>query len=116
MGDTSFIVLLISAILASQGFWTYILYKVKRRDERNDTGKKADLVILHDLIYKYTQHAILRGYTTFDEFDNVTEMFQVYTEIGGNGTGEKLYEDFCKLEKRPGLNVETFSYEDVKEE
>ena len=42
MGDTSFIVILISAILASQGFWTYVLYKVKRRDERNDIRKKAD--------------------------------------------------------------------------
>ena len=116
MESTGFIVILISAILASQGFWTYVLYKVKRRDERNDVRKKADLVILHDLVYKYTQHAILRGYTTFDEFDNVTEMFQVYTEIGGNGTGAKLYEDFCRLEKRPGLTAEVVTYEDIKEE
>lgn len=94
------ITILIPAILASQGFWTYILYKAKQRDERHDLRRKADLVILHDLIYRYCQTAILRGYTTFSEFDNVTALYQVYKEIGGNGTGEKLYEEFCKLPKK----------------
>lgn len=94
------ITILIPAILASQGFWTYILYKAKQRDERHDMRRKADLVILHDLIYRYCQSAILNGYTTFSEFDNVTALYQVYEEIGGNGTGKRLYEEFCKLPKR----------------
>lgn len=95
--------LLIPAIFASQGLWSFILYKVKMRDERHDLRRKADLVILHDLIYRYCQVAILRGYTTFVEFDNVTALYQVYEEIGGNGTGKKLYDEFSKLEKRDGL-------------
>lgn len=103
MGDSSFLVILISAILASQGFWTYILYKVKRRDEKNDLGRQADLAILHDLVYKYCEKAILRGYTTFNEFDNITALYEVYEKIGGNGTGSKLYEEFSKLEKRQDI-------------
>lgn len=109
------ITILIPAILASQGFWTYILYKAKQRDERHDLRRKADLVILHDLIYRYCQVAILRGYTTFSEFDNVTALFQVYEEIGGNGTGKKLYEEFCKLpKKQESILDQTFSIEETK--
>ena len=91
--------ILIPAIFASQGLWSYILYKAKKRDERHDLRRKADLVILHDLIYRYCQAAIVRGHTNFGEFDNVTALYQVYEEIGGNGTGQRLYEEFCKLPK-----------------
>lgn len=98
--------LLIPAIFASQGFWSYVLYKVKRRDKSYDLRRRADLVILHDLVYKYCQAAILREYTTFNEFDNVTELYQVYSELGGNGTGEKLYKEFCNLPKHSGYLTE----------
>ena len=92
--------ILIPAIFASQGLWSYILYKAKKRDERHDLRRKADLVILHDLIYRYCQAAIMGGYTSFGEFDNVTALYQVYEEIGGNGTGKKLYDEFSKLPKK----------------
>lgn len=94
------LITIVVALFGSQGLWTYILYKAKKRDERHDLRRKADLVILHDLIYRYCQTAILRGYTTFGEFDNVTALYQVYEEIGGNGTGKKLYEEYCKLPKK----------------
>ena len=95
-----FVTILIPAILASQGFWSYLLYKVQKRDERFDLRKKADLVILHDLVYRYCKEAIVRGFTTFDEFDNVTALYGVYEDLGGNGTGKKLYEEYCKLPKK----------------
>ena len=95
-----FVTILIPAILASQGFWSYLLYKVQKRDERFDLRKKADLVILRDLVYRYCKEAIVRGFTTFDEFDNVTALYDVYEDLGGNGTGSKLYEEYCKLPKK----------------
>lgn len=87
------------ALVASQGFWALILYKIQKRDEMKDIRTRADLAILHDLVYKYTRKAINRGYTTFYEFDNTTMLYDIYSEYGGNGTGEQLYEEFCKLPK-----------------
>ena len=95
------ITILIPAILASQGFWSVLLYKMQKRDMNHDIRLKADLVILHDLVYKYCKKAIVRGYTTFDEFDNLTELFSVYKELGGNGTGRHLYDEVSKLPKHP---------------
>lgn len=91
---------IVFALFASQGFWALILYKVQKRDEQKDIRTRADIAILHDLVYKYTRRAIARGYTTFYEFDNTTMLFQIYSEYGGNGTGAQLYEEFCKLPKR----------------
>ena len=74
--------------------------KELKRDEKKDIRARADLVILHDLVYKYTRKAIARGYTTFYEFDNTSRLYQIYTEYGGNSTGTQLYEEFCQLPKR----------------
>ncbi len=95
----TFLTILIPALFASQGFWALILYKVQKKEEKRDLGTKADLAILHDLVYRYCKVAIRRGHTSFDEFDNITELFNVYEELGGNGTGKKLYEEYCKLPK-----------------
>ena len=97
---TDLLIYIIPALFASQGLWTYLLYKQQKKDSINDLRTRADLVILHDLLYKYCIEAIKLGYTTFDEFDNVTEIYTIYTEIGGNGTGKRLYEEFCTLPKR----------------
>lgn len=95
-----FLIIAVPAIFASQGLWNFILYKTRKSDLR----VKADLAILHDLIYKYCEGAILVGYTTFNEFDNVTSLYEIYREIGGNGTGEKLYNEYCTLPKRPDFD------------
>ncbi len=94
------VTILLPALIASQGLWGVILYKVQKRDQKKDIRARADLVILHDLVYKYTRKAIDRGWTTFYEFDNTSALFQIYKEYGGNGTGEELYNEFCKLPKR----------------
>lgn len=93
------VTILLPALIASQGVWSLILYKAQRRDNQKDLRTRADLAILHDLVYKYTRKAIDRGYTTFYEFDNTSALYHVYKEYGGNGTGEELYKEFCKLPK-----------------
>jgi len=97
------LVIAIPALFASQGLWSIILYKIQRKSEKEDLRTKADLVILHDLIYRYCEKAILKGWTTFDEFDNLTSLYEVYREIGGNGTAQKLFEEYCQLPKHSGV-------------
>ena len=87
-------------LIGSQGFWALVLYKMQKRDEKKDIRARADIAILHELVYKYTRKAIARGYTTFYEFDNTTMLYNLYKEYGGNGTGAELYAEFCKLPKQ----------------
>ena len=101
-----FLIYIVPAVFASQGLWTYLLYKRQKKDESNNLRVQADLVILHDLIYRYCKKAIVRGYTLFDEFDNITALFNVYSKIGGNGTAKKLYDEYCTLPKRYQLTEE----------
>ena len=93
------VTIIVPALIASQGLWTLILYLVQRNDKKKDIRTRADLVILHDLVYNRTRKAIDRGYTNFYEFENTTDLYNIYSEYGGNGTGKELYEQFCKLPK-----------------
>ena len=94
------LVIRIPGLFASQGVWSLILYQVQKKNEKKDLRIKADLAILHDLVYRYCCEAIARGYTGFDEFDDISSLYEIYTAIGGNGTGRKLYEEYCKLPKK----------------
>ena len=94
------LIITIPALFASQGVWSLILYQVQKKNEKKDLRTRADLAILHDLVYRYCCEAIARGYTGFDEFDDINSLYEIYTAIGGNGTGKKLYEEYCKLPKK----------------
>lgn len=95
--ETVTLIVAILAIFASGGFWQYILYKVQKRDNTWSIRTEADKVLLHDAVYKNCHKAILRGYTTLTEFDNVTCLYDVYKKLGGNGTAQRIYEKVCML-------------------
>lgn len=102
MDINTFLTILIPAVFASQGFWALILYKVQNNQKEKESNKMVDqalLVILRDLIFRHSKRAILRGYTDFEEFENITDMYEVYEQMGGNGTGRKLYDEYCRMPK-----------------
>lgn len=51
----------------------------------------AVLALLHDRLYQACQFYINRGYCTVPDRDNLEYMFKPYKALGGNGTGEELY-------------------------
>lgn len=59
--------------------------------------KEADLALLHYRIYKCCQQCLDRGYATLEDLDNLEYFWEAYRNLGGNGTGEKLYRDVKKL-------------------
>ncbi len=91
---------IITAIFASSGIWSIILYLLQRRDNRKCLEKKALIAILHDRIYEKCEAAIVKGSITMEEFENISYLYQPYVELGGNGTGKTIYEEITKLEKR----------------
>ena len=88
---------LIAAVFASSGLWSFLLYLAQKRDQKKDIHTRAELVLLHDAVYNNCQKAIHRGYTTVMELDNITELYNVYSEMGGNGTGKQLYDRASQL-------------------
>lgn len=90
--------MLISAVFASSGLWTLVLYKIQRRDQRNNALTKLMLGLAYrqitDLCIKY----IDRGYVTKDEYEDLMKyLFLPYKELGGDGTAERLVDEVKKL-------------------
>ena len=92
---------IIIAIFASSGFWTLVLYFVQKKDRDKNATTAALLGLLHDRIYEICTEAILRGYTSFSEYDNVINLWNPYAALGGNGTGKVIFEEFSALPKQP---------------
>ena len=90
---------IITAVFASSGIWSIILYLMQRRDSRRSATKKALIAILHDRIYEKCEAVLLKGIITMMEFKAVSYLYEPYAELGGNGTGRTLYEQVTKLEK-----------------
>lgn len=57
--------------------------------------KAGVIAILHDRIYQVCQYHIQNDYITIQDLDNLEYLYQGYSGLGGNGTGEELYKR-CK--------------------
>lgn len=72
--------------------------EVKLRQEEKDLVnrrleglEKANVAILHNKIYRQCDHHLTDGYITIDDLDDLSYLFNAYKSLGGNGTGEVLY-------------------------
>lgn len=64
------------------------LASLENRMNANDNAVQA---VLHDSLYKQCTKVIYRGTVTISELDNIEHLFNGYAGVGGNGTGEALY-------------------------
>lgn len=66
----------------------------KRQKEENKKSialHDGVLALLHDRLYQACQYYLKKGYCNLDDRDNLEYMFRPYKALGGNGTGEELY-------------------------
>ena len=73
----------------------------KEISELKDTSTDNRVGIRNSLryaLFKDMKHAIERKYTYIDEFNEVTTLYSVYTQLGGNGAISLLYERYKALE------------------
>lgn len=59
--------------------------------------KKASLATLHSQLYDKGGLYIVRGSITLSELDDLEYTWQAYIGLGGNGTGEKIYQKCREL-------------------
>ena len=88
------IMAIVCTLLASSGFWSYLLRKQKTESAETKLMIGLGHVKIIDLCMKYIE----RGYITKDEYDSLNKyLFVPYKELGGNGTAERMMEEVAKL-------------------
>lgn len=101
---TDIIVPIIIAVFASTGFWSFLQARFQKKDEANDKLNmliRLNVGIAHDRIHALCHEYISRGSVSDDEMDNLTDIYEPYRALGGNGSGKLLYEEVKKLPVRP---------------
>lgn len=75
--------------------------QLKAERARTTAINEGVLALLHDRIYQACQFYLKCGYCTVGDRDNLEYMFRPYKALGGNGTGEELYNRCLALPYEP---------------
>ncbi|WP_259703667.1 hypothetical protein [Weissella paramesenteroides] len=62
-----------------------------------ETVKKSQVADLHDKIYREGDKLLEQGHITVDQMDNFVHLFKAYAMLGGNDTGEAMYNRVIQL-------------------
>ncbi len=83
---------LYAALIAVLGGAYHVLRrKVAAQKQEYDQTCEGVKALLHDRIYTECSHWIAEGYCTLEDRKNIEYMYRPYRALGGNGTGEQLY-------------------------
>ena len=90
------------SVMASSGFWAWIL----KRRESKDASRELLIGLAHDRIHTLGMYYINRGYITHDEYENLHDYLYVpYEKMGGNGSAKRVMDEVKRIELRQGSKV-----------
>jgi hypothetical protein len=76
---------------------TWLWRALLRRKQENDEIKEGMMALLHDRIYQACSFFIARGWCSPEDRSNLEYLYKPYKALGGNGTGESLYNKCLEL-------------------
>jgi hypothetical protein len=76
---------------------TWCVKKLKGKKTEYDVLREGILALLHDRLYAACSIFIARGWASLDDRENLEYLYKPYKALGGNGTGENLYQAVQKL-------------------
>lgn len=92
------------------GLVKFLLTKIKKNrlesEKRFNNLEFAMISILHDKIYSRCTQALLDGWISVDDLENLDYLWRGYHNLGGNGTGETIYKKVKKLPSFPPSSKE----------
>ena len=104
---TEIIITVLVAVLSSTGLWNYMEIRRKKLIQKTEEEEAEDLNVKELLIWLSRAQIvhtatiyIERGYITNEEADMLEHLFQPYHNLGGNGSGERLYNQAINLPRR----------------
>ena len=71
--------------------------QVEEVTEIGRQNRRSNKSIISYRLHKEFGEAILKGYTTRDDFEELSGLYMNYKEIGGNGKIEALYKRYTEL-------------------
>ena len=89
-----------AAVMSVTGVSVYGFLKMKYNkmkedkvsvDTRLSNLEKANLAMLHNKIYVQCANHLQEGFISIADLDDLDYLFNAYKKLGGNGTGETLY-------------------------
>ena len=83
--------------LIGSGIWSVLFDMWKTKHNKKTAEQKMLIALGHSIIFSKAQYYLDRGYIEIDELDDLAYVYNAYKSLGGNGTGEQLYEKICKL-------------------
>ena len=87
------------AYVSSTGYWKYKESKNKKQDDMADMM----MGLGHDKIMNLGQKYLEKGFITHDEYENLYEyIYRPYSNLGGNGSANRIMEQVAKLPSTPG--------------
>ena len=89
---------LLIAVLGGSGVWELIKFEVEKHKKKLSDEQKLMLGIAHDRIWSLGGQYLRRKGITKSELDNLERIAVPYLSSGGNGTGEKIWNDVKELE------------------
>ena len=100
---------LVITLLGSSGFWAYL----QKKDGTRKATQQLLLGLTYDRITFLGMKYIERGFITKDEYEDFRKyLYDPYTEFGGNGLAEKVYEEVKSLPIR-NVNMKGIVYKET---
>lgn len=96
MGTT--IITIVISVIASTGFWQFLINWYNRKHTKMDATTRMLLGIANKIICESCQEYISRGYTTKEEYEDLKKyLCDPYFELGGDGTVERLFKEVDRI-------------------
>ena len=73
------------------------MWWLQQNKSKKDYTQEALKILLKSELKKEYIELIKKGFVTFDELENVNEVYEAYHNLKGNGTGTKMIEEIRKL-------------------
>lgn len=94
----SVLVAILLTLLASSGFWAFILATVEKKSARN----RMLLGLGHDRIIYLAMKYVEKCEITQGEYENLNKyLYEPYKKMGGNGTAERWMQEVNRLKIVP---------------
>lgn len=96
------VVSIVLAIFASSGFWAWLTSIYNNRSNKKTIERRALLGLLHEQVIERCDKYISQGWISIQDYEDLTNyIYKPYRDLGGNGTGEALYNRVSSLKNAP---------------
>lgn len=102
-------------LAASSGFWIYLRNRTQDRDTARNANTQLLMGLAQNKILELGMKYIERGWVTKDEYQDLRQyLFEPYTQLGGNGTAERIMHAVERLPFRAEGKLEEIAHLPVR--